>query len=81
MTLHLIRGGTAPRGSRTVTTRALRHQAVPNGDEGCAPFGRGLSDDPEARRRELMVVLELCAARARGARELGTLPMRDTGDS
>ena len=28
-----------------------------------------LSDDPAARRRELMVVLELCAARAHGARE------------
>lgn len=27
------------------------------------------SDDPAARRRELRVVLELCAARARGARE------------
>ena len=28
-----------------------------------------LSNDPIARRRELLVVLELCAARERGARE------------
>lgn len=28
----------------------------------------GLTDDPAARRRELLVVLELCAARERGAR-------------
>ena len=27
------------------------------------------TDDPAARRRELRVVLELCAAQARGARE------------
>lgn len=41
--------------------------APPNG-AGRSPCGPP-SDDPEARRRELMVVLELCAARARGARE------------
>jgi hypothetical protein len=28
-----------------------------------------LSNDPIARRRELLVVLELCAARERGGRE------------
>ncbi len=32
----------------------------------------GLSDDPAARRRELRVVLALCAAQARGARERAT---------
>ncbi len=29
-----------------------------------------ISDDPAARRRELLVVLALCAARERGAREI-----------
>ena len=48
-------------------TRGLsgRHSALPNDP----PDGDALSDDPAARRRELRVVLELCAAQARGARE------------
>ena len=42
-----------------------RRSSLPNGPPGCD----ALSDDPAARRRELRVVLELCAAQVRGARE------------
>lgn len=41
--------------------------AAPNAASRCLPGPS--TDDPAARRRELRVVLELCAARARGARE------------
>lgn len=36
------------------------------------------SDDPAARRRELRVVLELCAAQARGARERAAIGSNET---
>lgn len=35
-----------------------------------------LSNDPAARRRELLVVLELCAARERGARSIAACTRR-----
>lgn len=41
--------------------------APPNVTQRCLP--PPLTDDPAARRRELRVVLDLCAAQARGARE------------
>lgn len=49
------------------TRLTLVRGALPNVARGPRPGPS--SDDPAARRRELMVVLELCAARARGARE------------
>ena len=72
--MHVVRGGVLRPGRRDNTHRcgardvgrARRgdsfHRRFPDLDE--------LSDDPAARRRELLVVLELCAARERGARTI-----------
>jgi hypothetical protein len=54
---------------RGVAARAhgvARPRAAPPND---SPDCQTLSEDPDARRRELHVVLELCAAQSRGARE------------
>ena len=65
MTLTLLRGGA------TVYAGSMRHGshlqglAAPNAANRNQPDS--LTDDPAARRRELLVVLELCAARERGA--------------
>ena len=64
MSLELQRGGAAHR------ARGRRWRPSPQ-----APNGVGdpvtLNDDPAARRRELLVVIALCEARAKGARERG----------
>jgi hypothetical protein len=70
MTLRLIHGGGA---ARPVERRRAGNSPRP------VPMLGEPSDDPIARRRELLVVLELCAARERGARELAR-PRVPNGD-
>jgi hypothetical protein len=68
MTLSLIRGGAA-RKAIQITNGPLRPMSgTPNATRR-RPDADGLTDDPAARRRELQVVLALCAAQARGAPE------------
>jgi hypothetical protein len=59
--LELVGGGLERRTDRSAGRRV---GAVPNALQLSAP-----SDDPAARRRELLVVLALCRARAAGERE------------
>lgn len=63
VSLELERGGSAA--NRGGVTRARWPRRTPNGERDVA----ALSDDPAARRRELLVVIALCEARAKGARE------------
>lgn len=51
-----------------MTARLTLLRGTPPNVAHRGPIGPS-SDDPAARRRELRVVLELCAAQARGARE------------
>ena len=57
----LSRGGVC---ARTGGSPARGEEALPNAMRLPAP-----SDDPAARRREMLVVLALCRAQAAGARE------------
>jgi hypothetical protein len=67
ISLTVARGGASPTGRQPPQPRA--RPALPNG--GHRGLDAALSDDPAVRRRELMAVLEICAAQARGARERG----------
>lgn len=64
--LRVVRGGLA-RGSRPNARLPVEHIDAWLDARDCV--AENLSDDPATRRRELAVVLELCAAQSRGAFE------------
>lgn len=65
--LRVVRGGLA-RGA--VPNARLAGRPVDAGPDERDVLVENITDDPAARRRELAVVLELCAARSRGAFDL-----------
>lgn len=65
--LRVLRGGLARAAMRNARVDARAVDA--NADERDLLVDN-VTDDPAARRRELAVVLELCAARSRGAFDL-----------
>lgn len=62
--MEVIRGGLARQATRISKLRAPG-PLLPNATR--PGFDGGLTDDPAARRRELLVVAAICAARLRGA--------------
>jgi hypothetical protein len=67
MMMEVIRGGAGRNATRITNPPAPPLAARPNA--GRWSIDEALSDDPGVRRRELLVVAAICAARARGARE------------
>ncbi len=65
--LRVLRGGLA-RGA--MPNARVDAGPVDAGPDGSDLLVENVTDDPAARRRELAVVLELCAARSRGAFDL-----------
>lgn len=65
MTLQLVRSARIATRSRCAAERRAQGAEVSRASPLDEP-----TDDPAARRRELLVVIELCAARARGARAI-----------
>lgn len=65
--MRVIRGRLDRHGRDSAERSPDRNRLLPNGDRVAALAE--ITDDPAARQRELAVVLQLCAAQARGARE------------
>lgn len=64
--MRVIRGRLDRHGRDSAERSPDRNRLLPNGDRVAALAE--ITDDPAARQRELAVVLQLCAAQARGAR-------------
>jgi hypothetical protein len=86
MTMHVVRGGARRTERRGTSLRDGPRDAcrAPHRGDLCQrslPDLDELSNDPAARRRELLVVLELCAARERGARTITACARAEVGQS